>query len=95
LLAAHEILEYALATKYYTLRYGTTDKTLTAAGDAAFRDDMLSRRSSYDYVVYLYGGPVFWISKKQDTVANSMVEAELTALAITTREVIALNRLLG
>ncbi len=93
--AAHEIIEYALATKHYTLRYGTMGETLTAAGDAAFGDDMPSRRSSYGYVVYLYGGPVFWTSKKQDTVANSTVEAELTALAITTREVIALKRLLG
>jgi hypothetical protein len=36
--AAHEILEYALATKQYSLRYGTTDETFTAAGDAAFGD---------------------------------------------------------
>jgi len=42
----------------------------------------------------LFGGPVFWKSVKQPTVATSTTEAELLALSAGSKELLAVERLL-
>lgn len=55
---------------------------------------MDDRRSCSGNVIFLAGGPISWQSKKQKSVALSMMEAEYMALSDITREVIYIRRLL-
>jgi hypothetical protein len=45
-------------------------------------------KSQHSFVFYLNGGPVSWKSSKQDTVADSMMEAECIAASKATKEVL-------
>ncbi|KAI1002133.1 hypothetical protein K3495_g6069 [Podosphaera aphanis] len=51
------------------------------ASDAAFADDIKSRKSSEAYLFRLFGGAIAWAAKKQPTVAKSTMESELAALS--------------
>lgn len=53
------------------------------------------RRSLSSYIVLLGSSPVSWMTKKQDTVSHSSVEAEYRSMAAALRELKWLKRLLG
>jgi hypothetical protein len=64
--------------------------TFFGATDASLTD----RKSTLGYVIFLHGSAVFRICRKQNTVAISTTELELTALSYDVRETIGLSRLL-
>ncbi|KAI0570724.1 hypothetical protein Alg215_10868 [Pyrenophora tritici-repentis] len=63
------------------------------ASDAAFADDLPTRRSSQGYLFMLYGMPIDWKATLQRSVTKSTTEAELLALSTAASELQAWNRL--
>ena len=58
-----------------------TEPAFVAASDAAFADDVRSRRSTEGMALKLFGGIFDWLSRLQSTVTTSTTEAELLAVA--------------
>ena len=56
---------------------------LKAYCDAAFADELVSRYSTAGHVIFVAGGPVYWVSKKQTLVTLSTTEAEFINLTPT------------
>ena len=54
--------------------------------DAAFADDVETRKSSIGYCFQLYGGPIHYKSTKQRHVTTSSTESEFGALITTAKE---------
>ena len=69
-----------MAIEYNDLSY---DPLFLCASDAAFADNIETRRSTEGYYFQLFGGPIDWRSTKQKTVTTSTTEAELYALSHT------------
>ncbi len=63
--------------------------------DADWAGDTDDRKSTTGCVVLLFGCPIFWMSKKQSTVALSTAEAEYMAISAALQEVKWLSQLLG
>lgn len=63
--------------------------------DADWAGDVDDRKSTTGCVVLLFGSPIFWMSKKQATVALSTAEAEYMAISAALQEVKWLAQLLG
>jgi hypothetical protein len=93
--ADHNIA-YLIATKYYSLEYSANGcsgayikefdeanepETFAVAPDAAFGDDLPTRRSSEGYVIHLFGGPIDWKAARQSCVTTPSTEAELMSLS--------------
>jgi len=55
--------------------------------DSAFADDSITRRSSADYLITLFGGLIDWKSYKQRSMTTSTTEVELHTLTEAAREV--------
>ena len=75
-----EIQEYLSTPQDYR------DPIFFGASDAAFADDVETRRSSQGYVFQLFGMTVDWKSTLQRTVTKSTTEAELLALSLAGSE---------
>ena len=60
-------------------RYREEHLTVTGYCDASFQTDRDDSRSQTGYVYMLNGGAVCWKSSKQDSTADSTVEAEYMA----------------
>ncbi|KAE8217198.1 hypothetical protein CF326_g9530 [Tilletia indica] len=89
LAAAKRVLRYLAGTRELGLRFRHTDLAqLVGYSDSDHGADPTTRRSVSGYVFYLYGNPVTWRSKLQDTVSVSSTEAEYVALSEATREAI-------
>ncbi|KAI5433103.1 hypothetical protein KIW84_020405 [Lathyrus oleraceus] len=75
--AVKNILKYLRRTKDSFLIYGGQEE-LAVIGytDASFQIDKDDFRSQSGYVFCLNGGAVSWKSSKQDTVADSTIEAD-------------------
>lgn len=99
-------MEYLWPTRCLAIQFngkGSTDlvkinhssilRELRVASDAAFADDPGTRKSSQEYIIVLFGGPVSWKASKQNTVTTSSTEAELLAFTSTAKEAIATQRL--
>jgi len=56
-------------------------QAFAGASDIAFRDDLISRRSTEGYLFTLFGEVIDWRSTKQILVIKSSIEAELIALS--------------
>lgn len=83
-------LKHTLAYVKGTLQYGITylwDASIHSYGfvDADYAGDGDTRRSTKGHIFFIGGGPVSWASKRQETVALSMVEAEYMALTRATQ----------
>jgi hypothetical protein len=70
-----------------------TEPLFYGASDAAFADDLPTRRSSQGYMFMLYGMPIDWKATLQRSVTKSTTEAELLALSTAASELQAWNRL--
>jgi len=77
--------------------FGGPDATLdpTAYSDADFATDAADSKSITGSVLFLYGGPVAYASKKQSLVGQSTTEVEFIAAAETSKTVIWLRELLS
>ncbi|PKI53381.1 hypothetical protein CRG98_026221 [Punica granatum] len=56
--------------------------------DASFQSDKDNSRSQLGYVFCLNGGAVSWKSSKQETVADSTIEAEYIAASSAAKEAV-------
>jgi hypothetical protein len=64
----------------------STTPILTAYSDSDYAGDLEDRKSTSGYVIKLNNCPIYWVSKKQKTVAKSTCEAEIIALADLVKE---------
>ena len=62
------------------------DLIFLSSTDAAFADDQKTRKSSFGYLIQLYGGPIDWKASKQATMTASSTEAALLALPEAARQ---------
>jgi len=60
---------------------------LVAYSDASWHQPDELGRNMFGYVVYLYGGPISFCSKRMNVIARSSAEAEYAAAAATCQEV--------
>jgi len=83
-------ITYLYGTRTYAIEYSArtnNQQAFVCASDAAFADDLATRRSTEGYLFQLFGGPIDWRSTKQKTVTTSSTEAELLALTHATKEI--------
>lgn len=93
--AARRVVQYLKTTKDFKLRFGPGNGwVLTGYVDSDWAGDKYSRRSTTGYVFFYGGGPICWVSKRQDSVALSTLEAEYNALSLACQETVWLRRLL-
>jgi hypothetical protein len=64
----------------------------TAASDASFADNP-NRKSSEGFIFCLFGGPIEWKSRKQQTITTSTTEAELLAISHVAKQLYWIKRL--
>jgi hypothetical protein len=89
------IIRYLFGTRFLAVTYcwtSTKIQHLVIASDASFANDPETRRSSFGYIILLFGGPIIWKAARQDTVTTSTTEAEMLSLSSTAKETVALQR---
>ena len=91
--AANRLIKYLYDTRYLAIQYGydrpndsELDPEFRCSTDAAFADDIPTRKSTEGYLFKLFGGPIDWRSTKQKQVTTSSTEAELMALSHASTE---------
>jgi hypothetical protein len=81
------ILKYFRRTKDVFLVYGGEEElVLTGYTDASFQTDKDDSKSQSGFVFTLNGGAVSWKSSKQDTMADSITEAEYIVASEAAKE---------
>jgi hypothetical protein len=93
---ANQVIEYLYSTRYLAIEFNDSYSNsfdLQIASDAAFADDLQTRKSSQGSIIKLFNGPISWTASKQGTISTSSTEAELLAFTHTAKEVIATQRL--
>ncbi|KAL0307349.1 UNVERIFIED_CONTAM: Retrovirus-related Pol polyprotein from transposon TNT 1-94 [Sesamum radiatum] len=86
--AAKTILKYLRRTKNVFFVYGGGELILEGFSDASFQSDDDDAKSQLEFVFKLNGGVVAWKSFKQDTTANSTMEAEYIAASEAAKEAV-------
>ncbi|KAI5411575.1 hypothetical protein KIW84_056585 [Lathyrus oleraceus] len=85
-----------LVTKDSFLIYGGQEELVVIGyTDASFQTDKDDFRSQSDYVFCLNGGSVSWKSSKQDTVADSITEAEYIAASSAPKEAVWIKKFIS
>ena len=85
--AVKNILKYLRRTKNVFLVYGGEEElVVTGYTDASFQTDKDDSKSQSGYVFTINGGAVSWKSSKQETVADSTIEAEYIAASEAAKE---------
>ena len=69
-----------------------TNPIFLSSSDAAFADDQKNRKSSFEYLIQLYGGPIDLKASKQTIVTTLSTVAELLALSEKARQTLWWNR---
>jgi hypothetical protein len=93
--AALRVLRYIWFQRFLSIQYGSNEhdsEGIVIASDAFFANDEETRKSSQGYIILLFGGPVVWKALRQSIISTSITEAEMVALAVTTREAMAFYR---
>lgn len=70
------VLRYFKHTLDHELTLGIKSGALTVYVDANWTGDAMGMKSTSGYLLQLYGGSIFWGSKKQTCVSLSSMEAE-------------------
>ena len=86
--AVKNILKYLRRTKDVFLVYGGSELKLEGFTDSSFQTDQDDSKSVSGYVFTLNGGAVSWKSSKQQTVADSVTEAEYIAASEAAKEAV-------
>jgi hypothetical protein len=85
--AANRVIRYLYATRFLAIEYsqnaGISQVTpdFECCTDAAYADDIPSRKSTEGYLFKLFNGAIDWRSTRQKQVTKSSTEAELMALS--------------
>ena len=79
-----ELMRYLRSTIKQKLRFGPggENKHFVIYSDADWASDKTDRKSVSGGVGVFYGGPFYWMSKKQKSVTRSSYESEYIAQAI-------------
>jgi hypothetical protein len=87
--ALKHVLRYLNGTKHYTLKCNVNNDSpiIESFVDADWAKSLEDRKSVTGCIVKLFGNPVVWASKRQQTVALSSCEAEYMALSYSIQEV--------
>ncbi|KDR75264.1 hypothetical protein GALMADRAFT_24757, partial [Galerina marginata CBS 339.88] len=95
--ALKRVFRYLAGTRDRVLFYGgdvdEDEVIFSAYCDADFASDSDDRKSISGYTLFLGNAAIAWSSKKQTTIALSTTEAEYTAIAHATRQIIWLRNL--
>ena len=94
--AVKRILRYLKGTADLGLRFVKSENGgLVGYSDADWAGDVDNRHSTTGVLFLMSGGPVSWLSKKQQIVALSTSEAEYVALSMATQEAVWLRQFLS
>jgi hypothetical protein len=92
--AANRLIKYLYDTRYLAIEYSADSATFTTlepefrcSTDAAFGNDIDTRKSTEGYLFKLFRGPIDWKSTRQKLVTKSSTEAELVALSHASTEI--------
>ncbi|CAL5412382.1 unnamed protein product [Camellia sinensis] len=89
-----QILRYIKGTLSHGLVFTSSSFQLNAYTDSNWAGDLVDRRSTSGYCIFLGDNLISWSSKKQSTVSWSFTEVEYRSLAHTTAELTWLQMLL-
>lgn len=79
---AKHVLRYLNGTRELSLKFdGRSDVILEAYVDASLASDCDDRKSTSGYILYLYGDPIYWRTKKQSLVVKGSADAEIIAVS--------------
>lgn len=85
--AQKRVLRYLRGTVDYGILYKSgNSQGLKVYSDADWAGDIIDRKSTSGNIFTYQGGAITWASSKQKTVANSSVESEYIAIALTAKE---------
>jgi hypothetical protein len=91
-----QVLRYLKSTQYLALAYHKdVQLELQVSCDASFDSDRASHKSTSGILISLAGGLVTWQSKRQNCIARSSHDAEITAATDAVEQVIQLRGLLA
>ncbi|PKU86076.1 putative mitochondrial protein [Dendrobium catenatum] len=82
------LLRYMQGTIDYSLLLPKIDLVLTAFSDSDWAGDVIDRKSTTGYCIFLGQALVSWTVKKQNTVAGSSTEADDHSLAAVAADII-------
>ena len=82
LVAAKRVLHYVRGTISCGILFQPGPMSLTAFTDADWAGNLVDRRSTTAFFVFLGNNLITWLSKKQSTVARSSTEAEYRSLTV-------------
>ena len=86
----YKVIRHVLSTKEYglklELRKDMMKWALKAQSDSDFASDKEKRKTVFGYIIYFYGIPISWRSKRMNCVVLSTTEAEYMALSKVVKE---------
>ena len=93
-IAVKNILKYLRQTRDMFLIFDSASLRLEAYADSSFQTDIDDSKSCSGFVFTLGGGAVSWRSSKQETVADSTMEAEYIAANDAAKEAVWMRKFL-